>query len=826
MNVLVNLSLIKSQAMKLFVTILTLILLFPFFANKTTQAQDYLAFSHDNYGGATSMFYQPANIVDSRYKFDMEFIGLSTRIDNNWWTLDPAVLYRLNSFTDSNFVNKYLSAIDNNDPKFAIQTLEVRLLSFSLNLSDKSALGFNIRARQMINFNNLDHQAADLIINKNDIPSLYGNDLNLTDMSQSAVAWAEYGITYSRILLNNKTHFLKAGLTAKLLQGMGALYLYEKTLQYKYSNQDTALNVNADVRFGATSNFEDMLKYKFAANPAIGGDLGFVYEYRPRYADYLYDMDGKTNLWRKDQNKYLFKVSFSVLDLGRMKFDKQFGSNDFFINQDTLAFSSLDVGNVVNLADSINANGQVVNSDPFFKFRLPTTLNLDFDFRVLNHFYVNLAGRYALNQGNKYYTKANYLSSVSFTPRYESQWYGIALPMRYDQFKQFNVGLGLRLGPIWIGSNNLLAVTGLQKTITSADVYMAIKIPIMYPAPKDADKDKVSDGLDDCPHDIGSFELKGCPDSDGDGVINKLDECAYTPGLAEFNGCPDTDGDGVQDKYDECPNIAGSKLYAGCPDTDEDGIIDKNDSCPSIAGPEKFAGCPDTDGDSIPDNLDDCPEAKGLAAFNGCPDTDGDGIIDVLDLCPTVAGLDSLSGCPYLDTDNDSIQDKYDKCPKIAGPIENGGCPYADSDNDSLPDKDDLCPMTPGAVSNGGCPIIDMEEQEILNTAFKNLEFNTGKSTIKSTSFSSLDELGSLLIKKESFRLLIEGYTDNVGRDAANMSLSQNRAIAVKDYLVKKGVAASRIDAKWYGETMPIADNNSAEGRAKNRRVEMKVIFD
>jgi outer membrane protein OmpA-like peptidoglycan-associated protein len=812
--------------MKSILKLFPLIAIFLFLANKSLKSQDFLSFAHDNYGGATSMFYQPANIADSRYKFDMEFMGLSTRIENNWWSLDPAVLYRLNSFKDSNFISQYLSPIDNTDNKFAFQSAEARILSFSLNLSEKSAFGFSIRARQIINFNNLDYIAANLVLNKNNDSSLYNDNLNFSDMSQSAVAWAEYGLTYSQVLINNKRNFFKVGITAKLLQGMGALYLYEDQLSYTYLNQDTALDVIGDVKFGATSNFEDITKYQFAANPAIGGDIGFVYEYRPHYDKYLYDMDGKTNLWRKDQNKYLFKVSFSVLDLGQMKFEKQFGSNDFFINQDTLDFGSVNVGNVTDLADSINANGQVVNNSPYFKYRLPTTINLDIDYRVANHFYVNVAGRLALNQGDKYYTKSNYINSVSFTPRYEAQWFGAALPMRYNQFKQFNVGLGLRLGPVWIGSNNLLGVTGLQKTITSADLYIAVKIPIMYKAPKDADKDKVSDELDECPYDIGKWEDKGCPDSDGDGIINKLDDCAYTAGLKEFNGCPDSDGDGVQDKYDNCPDISGSKLYAGCPDTDEDGIIDKNDSCPNNYGPAKYNGCPDTDGDSIPDNLDDCPEVKGLVIHNGCPDTDGDGIIDALDICPTVAGLDSLSGCPYVDTDNDGIQDKYDKCPKISGPKENNGCPYADSDNDSVPDKDDLCPMTPGAVSNAGCPVINKEEQEILNTAFNNLEFSNGKSVIKKSSYNSLDELAALLTKKEHFRLLIEGHTDNVGRETANLSLSQNRALAVKKYLVDKGIDKSRIDAKWYGETKPIADNNTAEGRAKNRRVEMKVIFD
>jgi outer membrane protein OmpA-like peptidoglycan-associated protein len=179
-----------------------------------------------------------------------------------------------------------------------------------------------------------------------------------------------------------------------------------------------------------------------------------------------------------------------------------------------------------------------------------------------------------------------------------------------------------------------------------------------------------------------------------------------------------------------------------------------------------------------------------------------------------------------VDTDADGLQDKDDQCPKVAGPIENRGCPYADTDNDSVPDVDDLCPMTPGTVANNGCPEIEEEEQEILNTAFNNLEFETGKATILTSSLKALDELAALMNKKTSFRLLIEGHTDNVGKPNSNMSLSQQRALAVKTYLSSQNVNSSRIDAKWYGETKPIADNSTKEGRTKNRRVEMEIIFD
>ena len=112
----------------------------------------------------------------------------------------------------------------------------------------------------------------------------------------------------------------------------------------------------------------------------------------------------------------------------------------------------------------------------------------------------------------------------------------------------------------------------------------------------------------------------------------------------------------------------------------------------------------------------------------------------------------------------------------------------------------------------------------MINKVFRNLEFETGKAVIRSTSFSSLDELSALLKKKTTFRLLIEGHTDNVGSDASNLKLSQRRAEAVKKYLTDKGIDATRIVSKGYGEMEPVADNKTAEGRQRNRRVEFTIL--
>jgi len=326
-----------------------------------------------------------------------------------------------------------------------------------------------------------------------------------------------------------------------------------------------------------------------------------------------------------------------------------------------------------------------------------------------------------------------------------------------------------------------------------------------------------------------TFSLGSSKDSDGDGVADKQDNCPDTPAgaLVDEDGCiVDRDKDGIADNQDECPDIAGIAEFKGCPDTDGDGVPDKDDKCPKLAGPKVTDGCPDRDNDGITDDLDECPDIAGLAALAGCPDRDGDGVPDIKDNCPDLAGLAEYGGCPYLDTDGDGIKDADDMCPEIKGPPENNGCPWTDSDGDGVPDKIDKCPLTPGDTANFGCPVLKVEEVAILKTAFENLEFETAKAVIRSTSFPSMDELAALLISKPTWKLKISGHTDNVGSDAYNETLSKNRAQSTAKYLVGKGVPQSQLITEWFGESMPIADNNTPEGRQINRRVEMLVVFD
>jgi outer membrane protein OmpA-like peptidoglycan-associated protein len=286
----------------------------------------------------------------------------------------------------------------------------------------------------------------------------------------------------------------------------------------------------------------------------------------------------------------------------------------------------------------------------------------------------------------------------------------------------------------------------------------------------------------------------------------------------------DTDADGIPDKSDSCPTEAGFERYAGCPipDTDSDGFNDEVDACITVAGLAKYNGCPipDTDKDGVNDEVDKCPTVAGLAKYDGCPipDTDGDGINDEVDKCPTQAGLAKYNGC--ADTDGDGITDDMDKCPTQAGVAAYEGCPIPDRDMDGVMDPDDKCPDIKGPADNGGCPKI---ENAKFNTQF--IQFVSGKAVLTAKSKELIKE-GAKLLNSEEFKTLkveVRGHTDNTGGDELNMTLSQNRANAVMAELVKNGVASSRITAVGFGETMPISDNNTAEGRAKNRRVAFDV---
>lgn len=234
----------------------------------------------------------------------------------------------------------------------------------------------------------------------------------------------------------------------------------------------------------------------------------------------------------------------------------------------------------------------------------------------------------------------------------------------------------------------------------------------------------------------------------------------------------------------------------------------------------------DSDGDGINDDMDKCPNTPGVAKYNGCPvpDSDNDGINDDNDKCPTVPGVAKYNGCPVPDSDNDGINDDNDKCPSVPGVERYQGCPVPDSDNDGINDEEDNCPHLAGTAANHGCPEVDASTQSKVDMMAKGVSWNSSTGyTLSSKSNKALDQVANMLMADSSLKVTVAVHTATTG-DAAK-TLSQNRADAIKNYLVSKGVKDSQIEATGYGGEQPVADTKTAAGRAKNQRTEIKLHY-
>ncbi|RYZ22929.1 MAG: OmpA family protein [Chitinophagaceae bacterium] len=236
----------------------------------------------------------------------------------------------------------------------------------------------------------------------------------------------------------------------------------------------------------------------------------------------------------------------------------------------------------------------------------------------------------------------------------------------------------------------------------------------------------------------------------------------------------------------------------------------------------------DTDSDGIMDSLDKCPTVPGIAKYQGCPipDTDRDGINDEEDKCPNQPGTAKYQGCPIPDTDLDGINDEEDKCPTERGIARYQGCPIPDTDKDGVNDEEDKCPTLAGTTANNGCPEVKQETIVRMNKSASRIYFATGKATLLKTSNAALAEVAKLMAEDKDLKLYIEGHTDNVGKDDYNQKLSEDRAASVRAALLARGVSDNRIQSQGFGETKPIADNKTAAGRAKNRRVVMRPSYE
>jgi outer membrane protein OmpA-like peptidoglycan-associated protein len=748
-----------------------LLFLIALFSITCANAQSYMGYIPDNFGGIQGVLFNPASIVDSRLKTDINLFSTSSSLNNDYYGLSLFDLSK--SSYDAGKEGKRTPSKNNGGIVYS----DVMGPSFMFNIAPKHALAIYTRARAVVNANDINGELYDKFKDGLDDASDFAN-LQVGNPNAVGHSWGEVGISYAAVILQNKQHFLKGGITAKYLVGGVNSYVKGDNVTASFDqtgdSSTSRLYTTGTLTVGSAPDFitsdED---FKF--NPdskGYGADFGLIYEWRPDYE--AYDLDKATPLDNdfKDLNKYKLRFGLSITDIGSINY-KNLREDIYNINGNVTVDEIEDIDEIGDFLEDKYGTPSTRFVDK--KANLPTVLHMDADWNMYKKFYLNLNGNLSLVDKSAL-GKTSSANTWILTPRYETKWFTFSLPVNYMEFSGTQVGAGLRLGPLFVGSSSVVT-NWISKESKAADVYVGLKIPVYQPKFKDTDED---------------------------GILDHKDRCTKLAGPAENKGCP-------------------------WPDKDLDKVADKDDACPTVAGPVENKGCPwgDTDKDTLLDNVDACPSVAGPVENKGCPwgDADNDTILDNVDACPSVAGPIENKGCAWPDTDGDSVLDKDDKCPNESGLVANSGCPELDADKDTVLDTEDACPTVPGPASNKGCPEVTQEVLKELKVQARAVFFVTGKAILqtadKGQTDGRLDAIKEIIKNYPNAKFSIEGHTDNVGNAKANQKLSEARAKVVMDALIAKGVNPENLTYKGFGDSKPVASNKTAAGRAENRRTEV-----
>jgi outer membrane protein OmpA-like peptidoglycan-associated protein len=563
------------------------------FSVACANAQSYMGYIPDNYAGIQGVLFNPASIVDSRFKTDINLFSTSSSLNNDYYGLSLFDLAK--SSYDVNRDGKRTPNKNNGGIVYS----DLMGPSFMFNIAPKHSIAIFTRARAVVNANDINGELYDKLKDGFDDASSFSS-INVGSPNAVGHTWAEVGASYAAVLWQSKQHFLKGGFTAKYLIGGVNSYVKGDNLTAAFVQENdpmtSKLITTGSITIGSSPDFitgnDD---YQF--NPdskGYGADFGLIYEWRPDYESYDLSRAKAVDNNFKDLNKYKLRFGLSVTDIGSIKY-KNLREDHYTIDG---TVSPDDIDNIDNLGDFLEQKyGKPTTNFVSRKANLPTVLHMDVDWDMYKKFYLNLNGNLSLVDKSAL-GKTSSANTWILTPRYETSVFSFSLPINYMEYSGTQVGAGLRLGPLFLGSSSIIT-NWFSKESKAADVYIGFKIPIHQHKFSDKDDDGLLDGDDKCPKVAGPAENKGCPwgDTDNDTLLDNVDACPAVAGPVENKGCPwpDTDGDSVLDKDDKCPNEAGLVANAGCPelDADKDGIKDKEDACPTVPGPASNKGCPE-----------------------------------------------------------------------------------------------------------------------------------------------------------------------------------------------------------------------------------------
>ncbi len=466
-------------------------------------AQEWLGYQTSNYAGINAVQYNPALITQTNYgKLDISIIAANVHVENNHVFFNSnSITDPVNVFTDPDFRRRYTrqnTAVGN---RSAIVHANVQSPAFLYQFTKRDAIGFCVRPRVFTNVDGMDRNLAVLVYEGLDHPPNWDREIYNDFMSISANAWVEYDFTYARTWFQNDRYKLKGGITFKLLQGLAATGVGFRDYRYNFYNNDTLGMFNTNVQYGMNDHlYNQEFVFDFNA-PGFAFDIGLVLEYTPnKKTKYGLYRKPKTKqviwpgIFAPDQTKYKYKLGISAHDLGAIFYRRTPQTRDFFVNVDSLP---LNVFDNVNSISSFNSTLQSVvtmnGTDETMTMVMPAHINLFGDVRFNHNLGLHSQLTLAFNNGKSTAFKNHFLYQLTITPRWEIKWFGVYVPIWVSQYLNApNMGLSLRLGPLVVGTGDILGHL-IKREYADIDVHMALRLIIPH-KPKGSGKNVMNGG--------------------------------------------------------------------------------------------------------------------------------------------------------------------------------------------------------------------------------------------------------------------------------------------------------------------------------------------
>lgn len=443
-------------------------------------AQDFLGYSHSNYAGIVGAAYNPASVADNVYSLDILLAGVSIEAGNNY------VAARRGDFTNPNFNSSYLKLRERKTKKAAFIRNEI-LLPGVMFSNEKYGWGVDLRIRTYVNVDGLEQPIAHIFARELKDPAYFQQDLSNKHIGVTELTWGEIGGTYARTIWNGAEHFVSVGIRPKFLLGMASAYAFVNDAAYNFRDDSSLTVIQAEAEFAHSDNFtfssSMQPSWKLGFNPGLGLDAGIVYEHR---SDVL--QPGKEDKYKpwpgfRERAVYKYRIGLSLTDLGAIRFKPGEFSHTYSVNAslwdiNDQAFDSTSPTTLYNTFEYRTGTGR---TNPYW-MRLPLAFNADYDYRIMKDVYVNATAFSALYLRNNDGKKVHELTRLTIAPRWETRWLGAWMPVSFSRLGNLTMGAGVRLGPLVLGTNDILFYLLKNKYSHSADAYFVLKVPL-FPLP-------------------------------------------------------------------------------------------------------------------------------------------------------------------------------------------------------------------------------------------------------------------------------------------------------------------------------------------------------